>query len=285
MKTIGIFPNTEKDIDFLGTARVINALRGKTELLMHRELSEILCRCLGEDVCSDVRFVEDGELFSRPDVMVTLGGDGTIIKAARQCAESRIPILGINLGRVGYLAELELDELYLLDRVIADEYKAEKRMMIEVDTCGGRHFALNEAVIGAASIFRIVELELYCNGKKVNKYRADGIIASTPTGSTAYSMSAGGAVVDPGMEAILVTPICSHSLNAMPLIFSAESELEIKNVTAREPYLVVSIDGAKIGTLSYGETLRIRRCPEAVNLIRLKDGGFWDVLRHKMADS
>lgn len=284
MKTIGICPNPEKDEDFLGTAKVIGTLKNRARLIMDESLLCKLVPALGAEVCGAVTFVKGDELYRLPDVMITLGGDGTIIKAARRCAEGGIPILGINLGRLGYLTEIELDELDLLYRVIDGDYETEKRMMIEVSARGESLYALNEAVIGGTSIFRIVDIELYCGENKVNRYRADGLIASTPTGSTAYSMSAGGAVIDPRMEALLITPVCSHSLSATPLVFAADKELAVKNVTLREEYLLLNVDGCETRQIKYGETVKLRRSDSAVSLIRLKDGGFYEVLRRKMAD-
>lgn len=284
MKTIGIYPNTVNDMDFLGTAKVIDTLRGKARIMMHESLRAQLCASLGDGVCNVVDFAADRELYTAPDAMVVLGGDGTIIKAARQCMAGKIPLVGVNLGRIGYMAELEPHELHLLERLCGGDYTVESRMMIEAMLGGKRLFALNEVVLGGESVFRIVEIELYCDGNLVNCYRADGLIASTPTGSTAYSMSAGGAVVDPRMEALLITPICSHSLSATPLVFSAESELKIKNVTLREEKLYLNADGCETYPLMYGETVTVRRCKESVGFIRLKEGGFYEALRHKMAD-
>ena len=284
MKTFGIYPNTQKDNELCGTARVCGYLSGKANVLVHNSLREGLESLLGESVAATLTFTDDIGLFDDADVMVTLGGDGTIIKAARKCAVSGVPIVGINLGRLGYLAELELDELPLLDRIVSGDYRTEQRMMIEATVGGETLFAMNEAVIGGASIFRIVDTELYCGDKMVNRYRADGIIASTPTGSTAYSMSAGGAVVDPRLEALLITPICSHSLSATPLIFSADSELSVKNVSEREEQLYLNVDGCESRKIGLGESVKIRKSPYSVTMLRLKDGGFYEVLRRKMAD-
>ncbi len=277
MKTIGIYPNFDKDTDFLGTGRIIEALRGKATILVDERLRDKLD---ADGVC----FVSGERLFCDPDVLIVLGGDGTILEAARHCAANGIPLLGINLGRIGYMAELELDELAMLDRLASGDYKIEQRMMLEAELGGERIFALNDAVIGGESIFRMVEIELFCDGKLVNRYRADGLIAATPTGSTAYSMSAGGAVVDPRMDAMIFTPICSHSLSAASLVFSAESELVMKNVTRRGSKLYLSIDGSEMREVDYGATVTIRRSPLRIGFIRLKDGGFYEVLRHKMAE-
>ncbi len=284
MKTIGIFPNIENDRDLLGTMRVINILSGRAELLVCDSLYEKLMPSLGNTAAVGVRAVSENELFSQPEILIVLGGDGTILRAARRCKSNDICILGINLGHIGYMTELELNELAGLEKLFTEDYSVENRMLIEVVVDDERLFALNEAVIGGASIFRMVELELYCDGNLVNKYRADGLIASTPTGSTAYSMSAGGAVVDPRMEAVIVTPICSHSLNATPLIFSAGSRLCIKNVTLREDELYLSVDGGEMRRLPYGREVIIERSDETIKFIRLKDGGFYEVLNKKMAD-
>lgn len=277
MKTVGIYPSPDNDIDFLGTSMVMERLKA-CRIIMPEEYKG---RFITE---ATVEFVHKQRFFSEPDVIVVLGGDGTILRAARNCADTGVPIIGINLGRIGYMAELELDELSMLERLFSGDYQIEKRMLIEAEVGDEKLFALNEAVLGGDSVFRIVEIELWCGNNKVNRYRADGLIAATPTGSTAYSMSAGGSVVDPRLEAIMITPICSHSLNATPLLFSAEAELVMKNVTARAEKLYLNLDGCEIRELAYGEEAKIRRSDKTVSFIRLKDGTFYDVLRRKMAD-
>ncbi len=284
MKTVAICPNIKKDPDLFGTVRVIKALKGKTLLMLPKALEEALVLAYGTQIREDAEFAGDDRFYSVPNVMIVLGGDGSILKAARKCAERGVPILGINQGRVGYMAELELDELSMLERIVSGDYRVENRMMLEADVGNERLFALNEAVLGGASVFRIVEIELYCDSNLVSRYRADGLIASTPTGSTAYSMSAGGAIVDPRMEALLITPICSHSLSATPLVFSARSELTMKNVTSREDALYLNIDGSEERTIGFGESVTFRRSEKTVGFIRLKDGGFYDVLHRKMSE-
>ncbi|MBQ8509051.1 MAG: NAD(+)/NADH kinase [Clostridia bacterium] len=274
----------DKDTAFAGTARVLEALSGRAALLMDGALRSYLTVALGSERLRGVTFVDEERFYSEPGVMLVLGGDGSILKAARRCAPGGVPILGINLGRVGYMAEIELDELSLLRRLATGDYTIEHRMMLEAEAGGRREFALNEAVLGGASIFRMVEIELYCDGKHVSTYHADGLIASTPTGSTAYSLSAGGAVVDPRMDAILLTPICSHSLNAKPIVFSAESELTMVNVSTREERLYLSIDGSESLFIERGERVHIRRSPITADFLRMKDGGFYEVLRHKMSE-
>lgn len=277
MEIIGIYPNPDNDIDFLGTSMVLDKLCG-CDIIMPREL------CGRFSASQNIRFVDSDTFFTQPSAIIVLGGDGTILKVARKCAVSGVPIIGINLGRIGYMAELELNELSLLEKLFKGEFKIEKRMMLEAEVNGERLFALNEAVFGGDSIFKIVEIELWCDGNKVNSYRADGLITATPTGSTAYSMSAGGPVVDSRLEAILATPVCSHSLNAIPLVFSASSELVIKNVTERVEKLYLNLDGCEVRELAYGESVKIRRSDKTVSFIRLKDGSFYERLRRKMSD-
>lgn len=290
MKTIGIYPNIKNDTELLGTCRIIDWLSERARILMSEDIKGKMEFCRGTCGTGAVEFVCDDRLFCEPDAIIVLGGDGTILEAARHCVRvcgynrEAAPLLGINLGRIGYMAELELDELSYLDRLLEGQFHVEKRMMLEANVGSETMLALNEAVIGGASVFRIVEIELYCDGKLVNRYRADGLIASTPTGSTAYSMSAGGAVVDPRMDAVIITPICSHSLNATPLVFSADSEFAMKNVTSREECLYISVDGGDAVPIAYGAEVKLRRSSQYISLIRLKDGGFYDILRRKMSD-
>ncbi len=280
IKTIGIYPNTEKDHAFAGTAQVVGHLAGRARLLAPESLRE----CMTGEWTESLTFVGDEVFFREPDAVLVLGGDGSILRAARGCMATGIPLLGINLGRIGYMAELELDELDRLEDLLAGRFTVERRMLLEAEYAGQTLAALNEAVLGGPSIFGIVEIELYCDGKPVNLYRADGLIASTPTGSTAYSLSAGGAVVDPRMDAIILTPICSHSLNATPIVFSADSELVMRGVGARDEQLYLSIDGLEPITIGRGEAVHLRRSRQTAAFIRLKDGGFYEILRRKMAE-
>ncbi len=278
LKTVGIYPNSDKDPKHDNVREVIYALkRCDVDILM----KEILRAELGD--ISGISFVSDEVLSKKPDAMIVLGGDGTILEAARHCAPFGVPLLGINLGRVGYMAEIEMSELDMLEDLISGDFHIDERMTLRVEY-GSESFALNDAVLGGKSLFRMVEIELFCDSKPVNRYRADGLIISTPTGSTAYSLSAGGAVVDPRMDAVIATPICSHSLNATPIVFSADSVLELRNVTRGDEKLTLCVDGCEVCELASGESVKIGCSPMRVKFIRLKDGGFYEILRHKMAE-
>ena len=243
-------------------------------------------------------FLPMDELYAEADLIIVLGGDGTILEAARRSAARGTPILGINLGRVGYMAELEMSELDLIgslfDRTTAEGFKPasfeiEKRFMLNVEvlnTAGEVRqtmYGLNDAVITNGAVARIVDIELSEGGNHVTTYRADGLIVATPTGSTAYSMSAGGPVADPRVKCLCVTPICPHSLAARPLIFPDSATLEVRNICQREKMLYLTVDGRSNCELYRNESVRITRSPMEINLVRLKSCGFYNRLRMKMS--
>ena len=228
-------------------------------------------------------------VYREADILIVLGGDGTILEAARRASQRKTPILGINLGRLGYMAELELNELDQLKRLFTGEYEIEKRAMLRVELRSGDElksfcYALNDAVISNGSVSRIIDLELSQGGVPVTTYRADGLIISTPTGSTAYSMSAGGAIVDPCVPCFCVTPVCPHSFIARPLVFSDQSILEVRNICAREKMLYLTVDGRMNFELYRNQTVRITKANMETRLIRLKPYGFYGRLRQKMSD-
>ena len=230
------------------------------------------------------------ELYKEAEAIVVLGGDGSLLDAARKAAPHGKPLLGINMGRLGYMSELEISELSMLEKLIRDEYVLDERAMlnIEVKTQAGgmkaESFALNDAVISNGSISRIVDLELSEGGVHIANYRSDGLIVATPTGSTAYSLAAGGAIVDPRLNCLCITPICPHSLYARPLIFPDSACVEIKNTCQREKTLFLTVDGRMNYELSLGESVRVTRSPLKTRFIRIKDGSFYDRLRQKMND-
>ncbi len=243
-------------------------------------------------------FLPMDELYAQADLLIVLGGDGTILEAARRSSARGTPILGINLGRVGYMAELEMSELDLLgnlfDRTTAEgfqpaTYDMEKRSMLNVEVLNAAGevrqtmYGLNDAVITNGAVARIVDIELLEGGTPVTTYRADGLIIATPTGSTAYSMSAGGPVADPRVRCFCVTPICPHSLGARPLIFPDSTTLEVRNICQREKMLYLTVDGRTNCELYRNESVRITRSPLETNLVRLKSCGFYNRLRIKMS--
>lgn len=225
-------------------------------------------------------------LYAVADMVVVLGGDGTILEAARRASVRGIPVLGINMGHLGYMAELETDELRLLQNVLSGNYTIEQRSMLHVERISGQKhtiaYALNEAVISNGSVARIVDLELYEEETLVAKYRADGLIVATPTGSTAYSMSAGGPIIDPRMACFCVTPICPHSFSARPLIFPDSARLSIKNTCQREKVLYLTLDGRTNLELACGDTVYITKAERSAHLVCLKDRDFYNKVHKKL---
>ena len=228
------------------------------------------------------------ELYREADAIVVLGGDGSLLDAARRAAPQGKPLLGINKGRLGFMTELEMNELATLSQLFSGEYELDRRAMLHVTVktqSGGvraESFALNDAVISNGSVARIVDLELYEGGEQVTAYRADGVIVATPTGSTAYSMSAGGPVIDPHLGCFCVTPICSHSLTARPLLFRDDAAVEIKNTCQREKMLYLTVDGRINFEIYRGDCVTVTKSPMVATFIRFKKSGFYNRLKHKM---
>lgn len=231
-----------------------------------------------------VQYREPGEIFRTADLLVTIGGDGTILHVARSALPRQIPILGINTGRIGFMAALEVDELDALERVVAGDFTVDSRTTLEIRVAGSDYvyYALNDAVVSKGAISKIIDIELSCDGTFVSNYRADGLIVSTPTGSTAYALSAGGPVVDPKIPCIGVTPVCPHSLTARPMIFEPEAKLAVTphRLYGKDAYLTV--DGINIIRLGNGVTVHIRQSKLQTRLVRLKDISFSEVLFNKM---
>ena len=232
-------------------------------------------------------YVAPDVIYKDAELVVVLGGDGAMLDAARRTAPVGIPILGINLGRVGYMTELEMDELDLIDRVFEGTYTIDERTLLQaqVRTASGQSkfnsYALNEAAITNGIAARIVDLQLSDGDELIYTYRADGLVVATPTGSTAYSLSAGGPIVDPKLACFCVTPICSHSLLARPLVFPDTAELRIKNICNREKVLHLTMDGRTTVDLYFGDTVYITRSDMTVRLLRLKEQSFYSKIRMK----
>ncbi len=249
----------------------------------HKEKLVRMNKCR-EEFC----FLPLESLYAEANILVVLGGDGSILEAARRATQRGTPILGINLGHLGYMTELELRDIDQLGRLFTGDYELEKRSMLRVELLNAAGelrsfcYALNDAVISNGSVSRIIDLELYEGGIPVTTYRADGLIIATPTGSTAYSMSAGGAIVDPRVSCFCVTPVCPHSFTARPLIFSDESVLEVRNVCVREKMLYLTVDGRINFELYHNQRVRITKSAMQTKLIRLRPSSFYGRLRQKM---
>ena len=231
----------------------------------------------------------DAEELSCADYLVVLGGDGSIIQVARATTHLNIPIIGINYGKIGYMAALGSDGLEELYEILQGNHIVQQRMMLDVDvimddkvvrslTC-----ALNEAVVSNGPIPHLVEFDLYCDGKLAQHIRSDGIIIATPTGSSAYSMSAGGPVMDPMLSCICATPICPHHLNSRPVIFSGESVLEIRNAKCRNNYIYLSVDGKEVIEINSGDIVLIAKSKNTAPIVSTGNNSFIEVLNSKLS--
>ncbi len=223
------------------------------------------------------------------DLIIAIGGDGTIIHAAKHALTAGKKILGVNTGRLGFLAQAEPCELpQLIPRLIAGEYTVENRVVLSAAICGGsrRHsdFAINDAVIGKACSCNLVEMDIYCDDKYMDSYRADGVIFATATGSTAYSLSAGGPVIDPKLDAILLTPICPHSLSARTTLFSSDKRILVKPKQHEEECskLALSMDGSPFIALEPDEYIEITKAPIAARFISFGEKEFFEILSKKI---
>ena len=220
------------------------------------------------------------------DMVLTIGGDGTIIHAARKSAPLDKPLLGINTGRLGFVAELEPNELDMLQRIAEGNYSVEKRMMLKVTCKNNEFYAMNDAVISRGSLSRLIDIDVSLAEDRgyICSYRADGLIVSTPTGSSAYSLAAGGPVVEPTMKCIVMTPVCSHSLFARPVVFSHKSQLAVSASCDDNTQVYLTLDGAKTLTIARSDMIYITSSKIETKLIKLKDKSFYKVLNDKFTE-
>lgn len=244
---------------------------------------------------------------AKSDVVISLGGDGTLLHTARSLASSQVPILGVNLGHLGFLTELEIDDLdEALERLLRGDYTIEQRLMLQgqvrtasspptqvdtaerygtggLDAAGseGSCLALNDIVITRGTLARIITLSVLVNGQHVADYTADGVIIATPTGSTAYSLSAGGPIVTPSLECIIVTPICPHSLSSRSVLVRADERIEILVEDAHGD-VVLTADGETARLLQAGDVIEVKQAPWPARLVRMQHHNFYQVVYNRL---
>lgn len=267
MKTFHIYTNLLKDID------------GKTTSYIKRYLEEKGC------VCKDT-------LDDTVECIIVLGGDGTMLRAARDYQESHIPIIGVNLGTLGYLAEIEANQIEVaLDKLVDDKYEVESRMMLSgIPVIAGKSLnsivALNDIVINRKGPLHVIKFNIYVNGEFLSSYTADGMIISTPTGSTAYNLSAGGPIVEPKARLIMMTPVCSHTLSNNRTIILAEDDvidIEIGKYKQEETQQVdATFDGSYSVNLNEGDRIRVVASDKVTNIMKLSSVSFLENLQKKM---
>ncbi len=279
---IAIIVNLDKKNALLTASKIANLLisEGAEVYTLTSELTK--------DLHTTETFDTHSDLVKACDVLLTVGGDGTIIHSAKHAAAYSKPVLGINSGRLGYVAELESDETEMLKSLIKGEYKIENRLLLSVNVNRGdgkreSYTAVNDAVISRGALSRIIDLDVKIDGSSVSSYRADGVLVSTPTGSTAYALSAGGPVIAPSLRCFELVPICSHALSARCVILSSDSVVEVK-ASSPDGKSYLTIDGQISVELSENDTVEIKSAEQTLDMILLKKRNFFKLAGEKLRE-
>ncbi len=285
MKTVILCANPGKDRELALTRQVYAQLEAQGA-------APVVC-LFGEDLTpyslpEDLRGGKLLDVIRKAQCVITFGGDGTLLHAARAAAPFDVPVLGVNLGRLGFLAELSPKEAGMIAQAALEDYTLEKRMMLDVRLLRGdetiyQDYALNDAVVGGMA--RIVGLRILGDGRKITEYAGDGVVLATPTGSTAYSLSAGGPIVEPEAENILITPICPHVLAARSFVLAPDRKVTVEMLRAGEKAAYLSCDGGECIPLQAGDTIQVCRSALSTSLVRLTDRRFYDKISQKLGEA
>ncbi len=280
MKNIFLFAKRAKELQMADAEAVAKALKN-FGCTLYTDISGI----------KDAEFVENPKsLINDIDLLIVLGGDGSLLGVARTFAPFKKPILGINMGRLGYMVELEKSDLKDLERLFNKDYTIEKRMMLSASVYRDNKevfsgIALNDVVVAKGALSRMVHLEISADNNLVNSYHADGVVVATPTGSTAYSMSAGGSVVAPSIEAILLTPICPHALTLKPIILPDNQVVSISATFPENEEVMLTLDGQEGFALTPSDVIKITKSTHTSDFIRLKNRNFFHILQQKLKEN
>jgi len=280
IKKIGIVSKPKK-------AEIREIVPPLVEWLRERGIEVSIDKETGAILESSEKWLTRNELPGKVDLLVVLGGDGTLLAAARSLYRREVPIFAVNLGDLGFLTVITRDELYpALEGVLSGNYRSERRVQIEgelvrADEILSTFRALNDVVLNKGAIARIQDFEVYADGEFISNYKSDGLIVSTPTGSTAYSLAAGGPVVSPSVEAFIVTPICAHTLTNRPLVLRDSVTIEIVVKSQREA-AYLTVDG-QVGIATHSEDIiRVRKSDSYVELIQPPQRNYYEILRQKL---
>ena len=283
MKKVVLTPNPYRDKNF-------NTVRTAMQILENAGMEAKLCLPFEVDksfnLPKDLHFSRLDRELANADVIICFGGDGTILHMAKTATRYDLPILGVNIGTMGFMAELESSELQELARLGKDDYTIDRRMMLDVSVQRDRDIifhesCLNDVVITKGAIARIVHLQVSCDNVEVMEFGGDGVIVATPTGSTAYSLSAGGPIVEPDAHSILVTPICAHDMVSRSIVASDRRVIQVELTRNARRNAFLSVDGGKSLKLNMGDVASIRKAQKETKLIRLKKRSFYDVINAK----
>ena len=282
MKRIAVIPNVLRDAGMIETKKIVEYLLGCNRGVIMEE------RFSNESI-SGVEFCPLEDMLKNADVAVVLGGDGTILDIAPQAAKCNLPILGINLGNLGFLAQAEKGDYSIFDILFEGKYTVLECMMINCEIIKNgevtaEFMALNDIVVSGDGYSKMIRVLASVNGTSIGRYSADGLICATAVGSTAYSLSAGGAIMHPQIDAMIITPICPHTLKARSTIIPGDDVIEITQEEGVQTSVIVMADGRRKHVLSPDETVRITKSGYRTRLINANGRNFFDVLREKLSD-
>lgn len=282
MKKIGIVPNLTKDKNMNLTKEIIGWIEQNNGQVL---LNEIEAKKINR---MDLAY-KDYEVYKKSDFIIVLGGDGTLLGATQKVGKYETPILGVNLGRLGFLTEVELQDLYsVMGKIFIGEYTIEKRMMLKAVVLNNgalveTFYGLNDVVLSRGAFTGMIRLKAYVDANYLNSYSADGIIISSPTGSTAYSLSAGGPIVSPQNNLLIITPISPHSLYARSVVVSDREQVSIE-VENGDNDIVLTIDGQQRYKIKNGDRIIVNRANFDANFIKVNNITFYDILRKKIIE-
>ena len=283
MKNVILTPNPYRDKNFQTVRNAIDVLKSagiQPRLCLPFEVDR------NYDLPKDLRFSRLDRELQNAELVICFGGDGTILHMAKAATRKGIPILGVNIGTMGFMAELESTELDKLTQIAKGDYTLDSRMMLDVTIQRERDIifhdiCLNDVVITKGAIARIVHLAVKCDGIQAMECGGDGIIVSTPTGSTAYSYSAGGPIVEPEAKNIIITPICAHEMGSRSIVASDKRVVTVETVLNARRNAYLSVDGGKAVRLNMGDVATVKKSHLETKLVRLKDRSFYDVINAK----
>jgi NAD+ kinase len=283
MKTIGVFARPR----LTEAGRVLREMATWLSARGVRVVMEERTAGLMDGGASGVDVAEGGAVAAAADVVVVLGGDGTLLRASHLIESATVPVVGVNFGSLGFLTEITLPELYpTLENVLGDKYEHDDRRLLRaVVRRRGQPEAigdvLNDVVITKAVVSRIIELDVTVDGLFVSEFRADGLIVSSPTGSTAYNLAAGGPILHPSLSAVVLTPICPHMLTNRPLVIRDEATIDVR-LHSKDVEVHITLDGQHGFPMSQGDTVTITRSPRTLRLVKARGRDHYEVLRTKL---
>ena len=282
--TIILYPNVSRDIDLEMTRKV-------GDLLKKHGRNTVICPLFDDEDESILpvgfKTAELEDAISSAEMIITFGGDGTILRAARAAADLGIPILGINMGGKGFMADIEVDEIELINSTASGDYETESRMMLDAEVVRGDEmvygdFALNDIILRGDN--KVIDLTLFGDGQLISKFSGDGAIVATPTGSTAYSLAAGGPIVEPSAHNIIITPICAHFLEAKPFVLVSDRCVSIEVEFKKQSCAYMSADGRERVDIQSGDVINVRKSARYTRLIRLSDRSFYQKVSEKLGE-